>query len=174
MRTFIKATLSSEVLEEIRSNVKELMLAAGCEVFNTPTPSIKFYTFEQAVAEAIEEGLDLTLEQMKEIFAVLEGGYDAKKNILCLKEGEVITESLIFHEMVHSFQDRAVLIKACEDLSDPVRLDSTFEAEAYGLQFLWELQQSAGITKAEDPYQALMNFYNVHVKPAVANHVQSK
>lgn len=174
MRTFNKATLSSEVLEEIRSNVKELMLAAGCEVFNTPTPSIKFYTFEMAVEEAIAENVPLTMEQMKEHYKLMEGGFDAKNNILCLKADTVIEESLIFHEMVHTFQNQAVLIEACKDVSDPVRLNTSFEAEAYGLQFLWELQNTKLVTKSDEPYKALMNFYNTTVKPAVANFIQTK
>ena len=138
--TYTQETLHPLVLSALRFQVAVLMARFGCQTDPlAPMPKIRFLSFEEAVAEARSEGIDWSIEKLRQRYDAIEGGYCAKTNTLYFKEGQVISESLLVHELVHSWQNKEVLIEAGKDITDPFRLDSNFEMEAYTLQYFWEI-----------------------------------
>ena len=163
--TYTQETLHPLVLSALRFQVAVLMARFGCQTDPlAPVPKVRFLSFEEAVAEARAEGIDWSIDKLRQRYDAIEGGYDAKTNTLYFKEGQVISESLLVHELVHSWQKKEVLIEAGKDISDPFRLDSSFEMEAYTLQYFWEIN---GIETAlrrasllnRTPYQHLTWFW---------------
>ena len=169
--TYTQETLCPLALSALRMQVGVIMARFGCQVDAlSPLPEIRFLSFEEAVAEARAEGIHWSIEKLRERYDAIEGGYDAKNNQLNFKKGQVISEDLLVHELVHSWQNKEVLIKAGEDISDPFRLDTYFEMEAYMIQRFWDSNRGMESTfkRAEllkrTPYEHMTIMWEGHRK----------
>lgn len=167
MTVYTEETLRLEVVAPIRQRVRDMMFAFGCDVsgFSKPDPVICFLTFEEAVQEARAEGYNMPVEELRKRFNQMEGGFDIQNNRLCFKKGSTVGEDLLVHELIHSCQNAEVLLELSKDISDPFRLGTFIEMEAYMLQYFWAVGiVERSLTRARvlerTPYEHMVNWWN--------------
>ena len=173
--------ITYDILEQLHEEAKSYMSATNCKIRPSATmPTVVFYTFEKALAEAKAEGIKMSEEELWFRYNQVEAAYNPIDHIIYLKENQPVTTCLLIHELVHSLQPVEMLLEAIKDNSDQLRLDTLFEAEAYSLQAMHEGNMleyflNKSIEKGyDDPHEYLMYSWHNRGKNHIMDIINNK
>lgn len=178
MKTFTANDLTPAIIEHYRKIAHDHMQALGCYIApNTITPTAVCVTWEEAIRDARINGNTQPEEVLRKYYDELRAAYHITENVIYVKDDVRITESLLVHELVHSYQNGAEILKIVHGKVDPSHnFEEYFEMEAYMIQGIWEadlldkvLNDAARFNST--PYQHLEAIWPT-AKQNLINHMQ--